>query len=140
MNGFCFYRVRDDSGRVAERTFWLIVSPLPGELTFGEKTIPDVVHQVECQIPQIVLPEASGGVKPLRYTLTGLPDGYEYDSAALTIDGVPEDSGAVAMGYDVEDLNPAGAASARLSFYLIREPQSVWSRVLGILVRKSVFG
>ena len=126
------YRVRDDSGRIAEVSFRLIVA-LAGALTFGSEIIPDYVHEVGCEITRIVLPEASGGVAPRRYSLSGLPDYYVFNDVGLTIDGIPETVGPIGLVYTVTDSRSSMQSSVSRPLNFIVENKPLWA---GIGLRK----
>ena len=115
--------------------FNVVVEENPGSLDFGDAMIPSYVHRVDCQITPVSLPRGEGGVKPLRYVLTGLPDGYVFDSIDLSIGGEPETEGTTAMGYDVYDFS---GDTERLSFYLMREKEPQWVG-FGYIGEKSVW-
>jgi len=72
-------------------TFDIIVSdPTPASLTLTPSTISDQSFTQGVAIPDVVLPEASGGTSPYTYTLTpALPSGLLFTSAARTISGTP---------------------------------------------------
>ena len=55
--------------------------------------------------PPLVLPEASGGTAPLRYSVSALPAGLSFDAATRTISGTPSAAtdGAVTVSYTVFD-------------------------------------
>ena len=126
------YRVSDDSGRVAEVSFRLIVSEedpltLEGPLSFGDEIIPNYIHEVGCQIPQIQLPRASGGVGISYYSLMDLPAGYVFDDEALIIDGVPVDTGIVQLTYRVIDSRSPTPTVLSRNFHFITETRPEWA-------------
>ena len=122
---FLRYRVTDDSGRVAEVSFRLIVSRVES-LSFDGQTIPDFLHEVGCQIPQIRLPKVSGGVGMLDYSLMALPAGYVFDDRALTIDGIPEDVETIALMYTVTDSRSPTPSVVSLAFSFTIEARPQW--------------
>ena len=120
------YRVTDDSGRVAEVSFRLIVS-IAEPLSFDGQTIPDFLHEVGCQISQIQLPKASGGVGMLDYSLMVLPAGYVFDDRALTIDGIPEDVETVELTYRVIDSRSPIPTVLSRNFSFVTEGRPAWA-------------
>ena len=69
-------------------------------------------YTVGTAIDSLVLPEASGGTAPLRYSVSTLPAGLSFDAATRTLSGTPTaaTTGAVTVVYTV--LDSAGNASA----------------------------
>ena len=60
------------------------------DLAFADGTVvPNQTYTAGTQITPLVLPEASGGTAPLRYSLSALPAGLAFDAATRTITGTP---------------------------------------------------
>ena len=74
----------DEPGWVAARTFLMEVS-----FVLVLPSVADQEYAVGSAVPELVLPEATGGRGPYRYTLQPLPDGLAFDSAARTLSGTP---------------------------------------------------
>ena len=77
--------------------------PADTQPSFGGQTLPSQNYTVEGKIAPLVLPEATGGNPPLRYSLTPEVPGLSFDPAARTLAGTPSAAGAYAMTYTVED-------------------------------------
>ena len=78
----------DVDGDTASVTFSITIVPPP---SFGDDDqVADQVYKVNAAIEPLELPEASGGIGPLSYTLTpALPAGLALDDAARTVSGTP---------------------------------------------------
>ena len=66
--------------------------PEPDDSTLGfadGTVIPNQTYTAGTPITPLVLPEASGGTAPLRYSLSALPAGLAFDAATRTITGTP---------------------------------------------------
>ena len=60
------------------------------KLSFDGATVPAQIYTVRMQIDAIQLPKATGGTRPINYTLTPeLPDGLVLDKETLMISGTP---------------------------------------------------
>ena len=82
------------------------MDPDGSALAFADGTvIPNQAYTAGQAIASLVLPEASGGTAPLRYSLSVLPAGLAFDAAARTISGTPSavTDGAVIVIYTVID-------------------------------------
>ena len=78
----------DVDGDTASVTFSITIVPPP---SFGDDDqVADQVYKVNAAIEPLALPEASGGIGPLSYTLTpALPPGLALDDATRTVSGTP---------------------------------------------------
>ena len=66
------------------------MEPDDSALAFADGTvIPNQTYTAGTPITPLVLPEASGGTAPLRYSLSALPAGLAFDAATRTITGTP---------------------------------------------------
>ena len=66
------------------------MEPDDSALAFAAGTvIPNQTYTAGTPITPLVLPEASGGTAPLRYSLSALPAGLAFDAATRTITGTP---------------------------------------------------
>ena len=66
------------------------MEPDDSTLGFADGTvIPNQTYTAGTPITPLVLPEASGGTAPLRYSLSALPAGLAFDAATRTITGTP---------------------------------------------------
>ena len=115
------YTVIDSGGAAAVLTFSITVNP---SLSFGDlfgagKVVPTHQHDlaeirefiVGQRVEDVVLPKASGGSAPLRYSLSpALPAGLTFDAATRTIAGTPLAAGLTAYTYTVTDANGATAS------------------------------
>ena len=122
------YTVVDEGGSAAVLIFSIMVNSKPqfdlGGFfdSFGSgKIVPTTSHDlagirefiVGQRVEGIVLPAASGGTAPLRYSISpALPAGLAFDAATRTISGTPRAEGETAYTYAVTD---ASGASASLS-------------------------
>ena len=68
-------------------------------------TIPDQEYSLDVTIDDLVLPEASGGFTPLRYSLSpNLPAGLDFDPSTRTLSGTPSaEMAATPFTYTVTD-------------------------------------
>lgn len=65
------------------------------------------------QIPQLVLPRATGGTPPCEYSVSGLPDDLFFSPTPKTISGTPtEPAGTWAASYSVRDAAGQSASTA----------------------------
>ena len=82
------------------------MDPDGSALAFADGTvIPNQAYTAGQAIAPLVLPEASGGTAPLRYSLSALPAGLAFDAATRRISGTPSavTDGAVIVIYTVID-------------------------------------
>ena len=94
------------------------VDPPPDDssLAFADNTaIPNQTYTAGTAISPLVLPEASGGTAPLKYSVSALPVGLAFDAATRTISGSPSAAtdSAVIVIYTVID---SGGNVAALTF------------------------
>ena len=82
------------------------MDPDGSALAFADSiAVPNQTYTSGTPIIPLVLPEASGGTAPLRYSLSALPAGLAFDAATRTISGTPSavTDGAVIVIYTVID-------------------------------------
>ena len=73
--------------------------------------VPNQTYTSNTPITPLVLPEASGGTAPLRYSLSALPAGLAFDAATRTVSGTPSEvTDAQIIIYTV--IDSAGNAAA----------------------------
>ncbi|MCY3999872.1 MAG: putative Ig domain-containing protein, partial [Bacteroidetes bacterium] len=99
------YTVEDRAGTSAKLAFKIQVYTI----TFTE-TIPNQSYPRGQAIDPLVLPEVTGGIPPIQYTLTllDLPFGLQYDALTRTITGTPlEITPPIALTYTATDHNGA---------------------------------
>ena len=73
--------------------------------------VPNQTYTANTPITPLVLPEASGGTAPLRYSLSALPAGLAFDAATRTVSGTPSEvTDAQIIIYTV--IDSAGNAAA----------------------------
>ena len=74
-----------------------------------DETIPDQVYSLDVTIDNLVLPEASGGFTPLRYSLSpDPPAGLSFDAGTRTLSGTPNAvTAATPYQYRVTDSDSA---------------------------------
>ena len=102
------------SGRADSALRATIFQVLPTNLTFG--TIPDQFYNVGRTVSE-TLPRATGGLAPLRYTLTGdIPGGLSFTTATRTLAGTPTTTAAVTLTYTVTDSATPTPNTAMLTF------------------------
>ena len=104
------YRVEDDDGDFATLRFDVRVNPAPVADTrpsFGAQTVPDQMYKVGATISRLVLPKATGGNAPLRYSLTPDVPGLSFSASTRALYGTPteEAEGDHTMVYRVEDTD-----------------------------------
>ena len=86
---------------VATQTFTVIVND-----RLVLTTVDNQNYTVDTAITDLVLPEATGGTAPRRYSLTGHPAGLNYDGASRTLSGTPTVTGTTTLTYTVTDSAP----------------------------------
>ena len=119
------YRVEDSDGDAATLRFKVLVNAAPVVDTppsFGDQTVADQTYVVHRAIEAIVLPEASGGDPPLRYTLSPDVPGLRFRPSTRTLSGRPTEAaeGVHTMTYRVED---ADGDMATLTFDVLVNPR-----------------
>ena len=110
------YEVTDDNGASTNATFTVIVSDglalsARGNQNYTRGTL----------IPNLPLPEATGGTAPLTYTLAGpgdsaLPGGLTFTPGTRTLSGTPSMAATTTLTYRVTDTN---GASTNATFTVI---------------------
>ena len=108
------YTVTDprDSGRPTQFGRIFLVTVNPG---LALDTPDDQNYRIGTMIPDLQLPEATGGTEPLTYTLTGpgdsaLPPGLIFDPVTRTLSGTPDTAGTTTLTYEVTDTNGASTS------------------------------
>ena len=96
------YTVTDANGATASQTFTVTVNDGLVLTTAGDQG-----YTVDTAIDALVLPAASGGTAPLRYTLTNLPDGLDFTAGSRTLSGTPTAAAITELTYTVTDANDA---------------------------------
>ena len=105
------YEVTDDNGASTNATFTVIVSDglalsARGNQNYTRGTL----------IPNLPLPEATGGTAPLTYTLAGpgdsaLPGGLTFTPGTRTLSGTPSMAATTTLTYRVTDTNGASTTA-----------------------------
>ena len=92
--------------------------------TFGDKTIADQAYTVNTAITALELPEATGGMGTLTYTLMpALPNGLSFDMDSRMVTGMP-DTVAPAAEYTYK-VTDASSGEASLTFTIaVTEPDT----------------
>ena len=93
------YTVRDDDGDEASRTFTITVN---ADLEPTLTTISGYTARAGSPFSE-VLPAATGGDTPLRYTVADLPNGLRFIEDTRTITGTPSTVGSPTVTYTVRD-------------------------------------
>ena len=98
------------------------MEPDDSALAFADGTvIPNQTYTAGTPITPLVLPEASGGTAPLRYSLSALPAGLAFDAATRTISGTPAAAtDAVIVIYTV--IDSAGEVDALTFTITVNQP------------------
>ena len=116
------YTATDDDDDTATLTFTIAI-PEEGTVPAfaADASINDQTYTAGTTITDWVLPEASGGDGALRYSVSTLPAGLEFDAATRTLGGTPREAtdGAVAVTYTATDDN---SATATLTFAITVNP------------------
>ncbi|MCY4375016.1 MAG: hypothetical protein OXC31_14740 [Spirochaetaceae bacterium] len=73
-----------------------------GSLRFQE-SVEDQLYTTDWPITPLILPPASGGTGPLRYTLHPPIPGLSFDAPERTLRGTPSKAGTHLMTYTVSD-------------------------------------
>ncbi len=118
------YKVTDNDGDMDNLTFGITVeaNTVPS-FTSGEM-IDNLVYTVGVQITPVTLPEATGGNGALRYLLSLLPLGLNFDPDTRVISGTPTRASIRHMLYTVLDID---GSSAQLEFRIritVAEPNT----------------
>ena len=67
----------------------------------------DQTYTIDTAITDLTLPEATGGVGTLTYTLTPLPDGLNFNATTRVLSGAPSTADTTTLTYRVMDANGA---------------------------------
>ena len=101
------YTVTDTNG-ASTATFTVTVNA-----SLGLDTPDNQNYRLGTAIPDLELPEATGGTAPLTYTLTSLPPGLTFAPGTRTLSGTPsERPGITLLTYEVTDANGASEIAA----------------------------
>ena len=109
-NSILTYRVYTGTSNTSPATFTITVNN-----SLGLDTPDDQNYTQDKAIPDLELPEASGGTEPLTYTLTGpsgdaLPGGLEFEASTRTLSGTPSTAATTTLTYRVTDANGASTS------------------------------
>ena len=109
-NSILTYRVYTGTSNTSPATFTVTVNN-----SLGLDTPDDQNYTQDKAIPDLELPEASGGTEPLTYTLTGpsgdaLPGGLEFEASTRTLSGTPSTAATTTLTYRVTDANGASTS------------------------------
>ena len=113
------YRVVDSDGDAATLTFALVVTkpaPRDTEPSFGAQTVANQTYTTGTAIVALVLPEATGGDRPLTYSLAPNVPGLQFTPATRTLSGTPTEAAIHSMTYRVVDSD---GDAATLTFALV---------------------
>ena len=109
------YTVSDANGASTSVDFTVTVNSdlaldTPGDQNYTQGT----------EIPDLVLPEATGGTGTLTYTLSGtVPPGLTFTPDTRTLSGTPSMAGTFTLTYTVTDTNDALKPTASATFAVI---------------------
>ena len=98
------YRVRDVNYDADSLLFTITVTPPDLKPTFGDTRVPDLVAEVD-QAVVWPLPVATGGDRPLRYSLSNLPDGLALNSVWQQLQGAATATDTTIAAYTVTDVD-----------------------------------
>ena len=115
------YTISGPSNGIAEGA---AIGPVDGAPTFAPETINNQTYTVDTAIPELNLPDATGGNEPLTYTLTPEVPGLTYDAGNRTLSGTPTSVDTHSMTYTVvdSDSNEEGTDAATLGFTITVQP------------------
>ncbi len=97
--------VSDANGASTTATFTVIVSDGLALTASGNQN-----YTQDKAIPDLQLPEASGGTEPLTYTLTSVP-GLDFDADTRILSGTPSTPATTTLTYMVSDANGASTTA-----------------------------
>lgn len=80
---------------------------------FGTETIDDQQYIINSVITPLTLPESTGGIGNLSYSMAPVPDGMSFDSSTRTLSGTPTATGSTDVTYTAQD---ADGNTSRLTF------------------------
>ena len=115
------YTVTDGDGDTATLSFTVTVTG--GPLQFSD-SVSSQHYTVGTRIPTLRLPVATGGVAPLRYRLTPVPDGLTFNDSARTLTGIPRTARTYRMTYTATDQR-GGSASLTFTTTVAAAPPPV---------------
>ncbi len=98
----------------------LLFTAYPANASLMLNTSGDQNYTLDMAIPNLQLPEATGGTGTLDYTLTGpdggaLPEGLIFTPGTRTLSGTPSQPGATTLTYTVTDTSDAGTVTTSTS-------------------------
>ena len=82
---------------------WTLTN-IPGIPNFAEM-VPDQPYNENQPITALTLPPSTRGLKPLTYSLTGLPAGLNFNKGTRRLSGTPTQSGPFTASYSAESNN-----------------------------------
>ncbi len=98
------YMVTDTNNASANATFTVTVNPRLALTALANQN-----YTLDTAIPDLTLPEATGGTAPLTYTLTSVP-GLTFTASTRTLSGTPDTNGNFTLTYTVTDANGASTS------------------------------
>ena len=104
------YEVMDENGASTSVDFTVTVNAGLALSARGDQN-----YTEDTAIPDLELPEASGGTEPLTYTLTSVP-GLDFDADTRILSGTPSTPATTTLTYTVSDAN---GASTSVDFMVI---------------------
>ena len=115
-DGILTYTATDSAASPASVMLTFQVTVFSEPLVFGE-TIAPQGYTATAAITPLPLPQATGGIAPLSYTLTPIPDGLTFSDDGTTrhLAGTPDMASDVALTYTATD-SAIPPASAMLTF------------------------
>ena len=118
------YTVTDGNGVVATLSFTIDVVAADQVVSTPRFTVGTIQDRSYIEGSRIFLslPHAVGGVRPLQYTITQLPNGLSFNDIELTIFGTPTEVGTTSVTYTVTDTN--GANDVRTFLITILEDEA----------------
>ncbi len=99
------YEVMDADGATATLKFNILVNEEDVAPSFGGATVANQMFSAGLAIEALELPVASGGNGELKYALSPLPPGLEFDAASRTLSGTPSEVAIFLMTYEVMDAD-----------------------------------
>ena len=98
------YRVRDADFDADTLMFTITVTPPDLKPTFGDATIADLVAEVNQEVLWS-LPQATGGDRPLRYSLLNLPDGLVFNPVQQQLQGAATATDTASVSFRATDAD-----------------------------------
>ena len=121
------YTATDANDEIATLQFGITVEAPTGPAPLAFRMpVEDQSYTIGTAIEPLMLPEATGGLDPLTYTLGPSVPGLQFDAAARTLTGTPTTAGTYEMAYTATDAT--GGTDSRLfiiSVAPVSEPDPV---------------